>query len=75
MPTKVAPLKGKRDIYWEEYGGFFSTPIYEHQLLECGNIVEGPAILESVDTTYVIPKGRSYSVDKYSNGVIEKAGG
>jgi len=63
-------LKGTRKVYWE--GDFKETPIYEHHLLECGNIVKGPAIIESSDTTYVIPQEIKYTIDKYLNGVIEK---
>jgi N-methylhydantoinase A/acetophenone carboxylase len=65
-------FKGKRDIYWEEVGGLHPTPIYEHGRLACGNVVQGPAIIESIDTTYVIPKGRTYTTDQYLNGIIRK---
>jgi N-methylhydantoinase A/acetophenone carboxylase len=47
-----------------------ATKVYTKELLKCGNVVSGPAILESSDTTYVIPKGWQFSVDEYLNGVI-----
>jgi N-methylhydantoinase A/oxoprolinase/acetone carboxylase beta subunit len=47
-----------------------ATKVYTKELLKCGNVVLGPAILESSDTTYVIPKGWQFSVDEYLNGVI-----
>ncbi|MGA2315865.1 MAG: hydantoinase/oxoprolinase family protein [Thermodesulfobacteriota bacterium] len=47
-----------------------ATKVYTKELLKCGNVVFGPAILESSDTTYVIPKGWQFSVDEYLNGVI-----
>ena len=64
--------KGKRPAYWEEYGGFKETPIYDGGLLECGNRVEGPAIIEAEDTTTVLPPGTRYTVNKYLFGEIEK---
>ena len=63
-------LKGKRDVYWGEK--FIETDVYDRKLLENGNIVKGPAIIEAEDTTYIIPSGRKYSVDQYLNGIIEE---
>jgi len=61
--------KGIRAVYWGK--GFVSTSIYERDLLMCGNRIEGPAIIESPDTTYVVPPDWSYTVDKYLNGILE----
>ena len=61
--------KGVRDVYWGK--GFASTTIYERDLLKYGNRINGPAIIESPDTTYVIPPGWSYTTDKYLNGILE----
>ncbi len=61
--------KGARDVYWGK--GFVRTSIYERDLLKCGNCVKGPAIIESPDTTYVVPPNWSYTVDKYLNGILE----
>ncbi len=67
---KVA-YKGEREVFWEELGHFHSTDIYEQNLLEPGNIVEGPAIIEAADTNIVLPPGRRYSVNEYLSGIIE----
>ncbi len=64
-------LKGKRDVYWKD--GFIPTNIYEQSRLECGNVIAGPAIIESEDTTILVPAGKKYTVDRLLNGVIEKA--
>lgn len=50
------------------------TSIYEQRLLECGNMIDGPAIVESEDTTVALPERWRYTVDKYLNGKIEKTG-
>ncbi|EFK09259.1 hydantoinase/oxoprolinase [delta proteobacterium NaphS2] len=63
-------LKTKRDVYWGKK--FVETNVYDFKLLESGNIVKGPALIEAEDTTYVIPKGRRYVVDQYLNGIIEE---
>jgi len=64
-------LKGTRDAYWGE--GYTSTNVYDHQKLEAGNVVVGPAIIEHRITTWVIPPGRKYIQDRYMNGQIVDA--
>ena len=64
-------LKGYREVYWKD--GFTRTAIYGQTKLEYGNIVTGPAIIESDDTTVLIPRGKKYTVDNLLNGVIESA--
>jgi len=70
IPPKNA-LKGKREVYWEEYSDFKETPIYQEELLGSGNMIEGPAIIEAENTTAVLPPGQKISVDKYHNFFIE----
>lgn len=64
-------LKKSRDVYWRD--GYKKTAIYEQRLLECGNVILGPAVIESEDTTILLPEGKKYTVDYLLNGVIEKA--
>jgi len=64
-------LKGYRDVYWKD--GLTRTAIYQQPQLACGNIIKGPAIIESDDTTILIPRGKKYTVDNLLNGVIESA--
>jgi len=64
-------LKGKRRVFWEGKKGFKQTPIFELDELRCGNIVEGPAIIEAKDTTCVIHPGKRFKIDKFLNGIIE----
>lgn len=62
-------FKGHRDVYWKD--GFVSTAIYAQAKLECGNVIPGPAVIESDDTTILIPSGKKYIVDNLLNGIIE----
>lgn len=66
-------LKGMRSVYWGEQG-YVKTRIYDRQSLANGNAVEGPAIVEDVDTTYVLPQGFQLTIDDHLNGIIEKVG-
>ena len=62
-------LKEHRDVYWKD--DYIQTEIYRQSKLECGNVISGPAIVESDDTTILIPRGKKYTVDNLLNGVIE----
>lgn len=64
-------LKDRREVYFEEFGGFVQTPVYDRSKLKYGNTVEGPAILEEVTTTTVVFPGSIASIDPYGNVVIE----
>jgi len=39
--------------------------------LEVGNKIDGPAIIEGVDTNLVIPPDRKVYIDEYLNMVME----
>jgi len=64
-------LKGTREALWDALGRFKLTNVYEQSLLEPGNVVEGPAIIEAPDTNIVLPPGRRYTVNEYLSGIIE----
>jgi N-methylhydantoinase A/oxoprolinase/acetone carboxylase beta subunit len=63
-------LKDNRSIYHD--GEFRDVPVYDQELLKSGNVVKGPAFVESASTTVLIPSGSRYSVDKYLNGLMEE---
>lgn len=63
--------KGKREVFWKELGGFKPTNTYDLSLLEPGNKLEGPAVIEAADTSIVVPPGRTYTVNEYLSGIIE----
>ena len=55
--------KGMRDVYFN--GRFVKSKIYIMEKLLPGNVVVGPAIIEGIDTTAVVPEDRKIVVDKY----------
>jgi N-methylhydantoinase A len=64
-------FKGHRDVYWKD--SYIQTAVYGQAKLECGNVISGPAIIESDDTTILIPQGKKYTVDNLLSGIIETA--
>ena len=67
-----AALTGHRRTY---FNSWLDCPIYARELLACGNRMPGPAIIEQVDCTIVIPPGQEGQVDRFGNVVIDVTGG
>jgi N-methylhydantoinase A len=62
--------KGKRDVYFEEYGKFVQTSVYDFGVLKSGTEIPGPAIIETPVTTIVInPKDRA-TMDELRNVIV-----
>ena len=70
-PDPNEALKGGRMAYWEKYGDYTKTPVYEHERLAHGNVIEGPAIIEHTKTTFVIPPDSRATVDRFKDLQIE----
>jgi N-methylhydantoinase A len=60
-------LKSERNAYFEESNGFVKTRVYDGDKLLCGNILEGPCIVEEKMTNIVIPSNFKMCVDEYGN--------
>jgi len=67
-----AAVKGERQVFWTESGGFQPTPIFSYELLRPGNVIEGPAVVEGEYTTLVVPPSMRFSMDDRSLGILEK---
>jgi N-methylhydantoinase A len=67
----VAALRGTRPVYFPERGGFVDTPVYDGALVEPGQLVQGPAIVEEPTTTIVVYPGQEAMADQYRTYVIE----
>ncbi|RAR52232.1 N-methylhydantoinase A [Paraburkholderia unamae] len=70
-PDASAARGGAREVWLPEAGGFVETPVYERSLLRAGNVIDGPAIVEQMDTTTVVLPGMKASVDPYLNLILE----
>lgn len=63
-------LKEYRDVHFEEAGGFVSTPIYDRTAVPVKSEISGPAIVEQLDSTVVIPPEFTAKVDEYRNIIM-----
>ena len=59
---------GSRPAYFE--GRLIDTATYDYEQLESGAVVRGPAIIEALLTTIVVPPGYRGRVDSYRNVII-----
>jgi N-methylhydantoinase A len=64
-------LKGKRDAFFRAFDGYRTTNIYDYAKLKVGNVIPGPGIIETTQTTIVVPPGRTARVDAYFNVIIK----
>jgi N-methylhydantoinase A len=65
--TRVIPRKANRrprPIYWSTLK---KTPVYDGEQLAVGNVVRGPAIVETPDTAVVVHPGTTLRVDRLGN--------
>lgn len=62
----------ERPVYWDVERGFVTTPVYDYAALLPGNRIDGPAIIESVETTYVVAPGWRFMLDGFGNGIMEQ---
>jgi N-methylhydantoinase A len=60
-----------RDIYFDASDGYQPCFVYDRALLRPGNRIEGPAVIEQMDTTTVLLPGDVCVVDELRNLVIE----
>lgn len=70
-PTGTPEPRGTRRVFFERAGGFVDTPIYRRSDLPAGAVLKGPAVVEQMDTTTVIPTGVKATVDEYLNIILD----
>ena len=73
QPTGVSPDPVARRSVWFD-GQAHDTPVFQRDDLPCGFQFKGPAIVEQVDSTTVVPPGAAAEVDKYLNIIIRVRG-
>lgn len=67
--------KSERRAYFSEGRSWATTPVYDRAGLEHGHRVAGPALVEQLDTTLVLPPGSRSTVDRYGNLRVRLARG
>ena len=67
-----AALKEERQVYFK--GGWQTTPVYAREQMHAGQRVPGPALVEAVDTTVLVPPEMALAIDEYDNMVMTLVG-
>ena len=68
-----AARRAVRRVYFAESNGFVDCSMYDRYRLAAGSLIEGPAIVEEMDSTTVIHPGYRAQVDRYGNLLIGAA--
>ena len=70
-PDASGAIVHHRDVWLAETKGFVSTPVYARERLRPGNRFAGPAIVEQMDATTLVPPGMTAHVDRWLNLILE----
>ncbi|HMM74105.1 MAG TPA: hydantoinase/oxoprolinase family protein [Gammaproteobacteria bacterium] len=68
----AAARRPPRRAHWATLGAACETPVYAFEALDPGNTLDGPALVEARDTTFVVEPGWRFTLDSYGNGVLEQ---
>ena len=63
-------LKGRRQVYFPDAGGFVESPVYDRYRLPIGAKVAGPAVVEEKESTLVFGPGAACEVHSSGSLVI-----
>ena len=69
----TAARRTLRQVHFAESGGFVDCPSFDRYRFRAGGVIEGPAIVEEMDSTTVIHPGFRGEVDRYGNLLIRTA--
>jgi N-methylhydantoinase A len=82
LPTETIPdqdgpvdaaLLGSRPVYFGPDHGWVEAPLYDRELLGAGALIDGPAVLEQLDSTTVLSPGQSTTVESHGHLIVELA--
>ena len=68
-----ATAKGHRPVYFAEREGFVDCPVYDRYALGADAVVQGPAIVEEIDSTTVVHPQYQVRVDEVGQMVLTAA--
>ncbi len=71
--TGEVTAKGQRPVYFAESEGFVDCPVYDRYALGAGAMVQGPAIVEEIDSTTVVHPQYQVRVDEVGQMVLTAA--
>ena len=62
---------GSRVVWMPEFSGRGRCPVFDRSDLRFGHVLEGPAIVEQMDTTTLVLPGMRAAVDKFLNLILD----
>lgn len=65
--------KRVRQIYFSEAAGFAEADVYDRYVLEAGHRINGPPVVEEMDSNILIHPGFDAEVDEFGNLLIGAA--
>lgn len=71
-PASDHAVVAQRPVYFD--GEFIPSPVVDRTLLRPGNRLIGPAVIEQLDSTTVLPPNHELAVDGYENLVVQVGG-
>jgi N-methylhydantoinase A len=66
-------IKGQRDVWFVETGGWRKTAILDRTKLLRGNVIAGPAVIEEHDASTLVHPGWEAAVDPHGNLLLHPA--
>ena len=72
-PDASRTMEQRRPVWLAEAGDIVDTPVYDRAALRPGNRFAGPAIVEQMDATTLVPPGWTARVDAWLNLILETA--
>ncbi len=71
-PDPERARKGTRRAFLPETIEFADVPIYDGHLLEAGNRIAGPALIERTDTTILVTRSFTAEIDRHGTCVLNR---
>ncbi|CAG4885852.1 hydantoinase/oxoprolinase family protein [Paraburkholderia saeva] len=65
-------IASMREVWIPEAGGFTECPLFDREKLGPGHSVDGPAVINQMDSTTLVLPGQTARVDSFLNLIIEE---
>lgn len=70
--TLEEAIKETRNVYFEEAGGMVESKIFDRTKIPVLSEFNGPAVIEQLDSTIVVPPDYSVKIDEYRNIIMSR---
>jgi N-methylhydantoinase A/oxoprolinase/acetone carboxylase beta subunit len=65
------PLKGYRNVYLMGDNSYAEIPVYSRYALKANQMLEGPAVIEEMESTVIIGRNSTIKIDEFKNIIID----